>query len=85
MRPSQEFWHGFVYGVMAIIMILLLMETSRQGQRANKKGPEENDDKSSWRSEFEVKRVNCVEKSPIIKISGTQNIIHKICVEKMCA
>ena len=58
MTSSQVFWHGLVYGMaIAIIIILLLIETRRQEQRAKKRGPEENDDYSSWEGNFEVKAI----------------------------
>ena len=89
MTPSDEFWLGLVCGVViAIIIILLLIETSRKEQRACKRGPEENDDKFSWRGELEGKGIknsfNCVEKLPLITIPGIQNIIPKIGEKNVC-
>ena len=47
MTLSEEFWLGLVYGMVIAIIVLLLIETSGKEQRANKRGPEENDDKFS--------------------------------------
>lgn len=58
MTPFDGFWCGFVCGTMMILIVMyLLMETSPQVRRVNKRGAEENDDKSSWEGEFEEKRI----------------------------
>ena len=58
MIPFDGFWYVFVCGtMMVLIMMYLLMETSPQVRRVNKRGAEENDDKSSWEGEFEGKRI----------------------------
>ena len=87
MTPSEGFSRSFVY-VMVIVIIIIWALTKinlernnyQQEQRAKKREPVENYDDSFYEGEFKVFNcVNCEEKSPIIKISGTQNIIHKFC------
>ncbi|XP_074615837.1 uncharacterized protein LOC141875444 [Acropora palmata] len=49
MTPCDGFWYVFVCGTMMVLIIMyFLMETSPQVRRVNKRGAEENDDKSSW-------------------------------------
>ena len=58
MTPCDGFWYLFVCGTMMVLIIMyFLMETSPQVRRVNKRGAEENDDKSSWEGEFEGKRI----------------------------
>ena len=58
MTPFDGFCYGLVCSTMIVlIMMYLLMDTSPQVRRVNKRGAEENDDKSSWEGEFEGKRI----------------------------
>ena len=56
MTPFDAFWCGLVCGMMiTIIAVYFLIETSLQVRKVKKKEPVENDDKSLWEGEFEVK------------------------------
>ena len=78
MTLFDGFWYVFVCGtMMTLIIMYLLMETSPQVRRVNKRGAEENDDKSSWEGEFEWKRIQVGQLST--EITQDKNFRDKKC------
>lgn len=78
MTPCDGFWYVFVCGTMMVLIIMyFLMDTRPQVRRVNKRGAEENDDKSTWDGELEGKRIQVGQLST--EIAQDKNFRDKRC------